>query len=82
VKLYYIDKSSSYNITIIVETRTENRNKEGTITVELTTIKDNEGNSDTEQATKPVKKRGRRRPRKHAINISTKKNTAYITTKE
>ncbi len=53
VKPYYIDESSSYNssynITITVETRTENREnkegEEGTITVELTTI---ESNGDTE----------------------------------
>ncbi len=87
VKPYYIDKSSSYNssynITITVEICTENREngegKEGTITVELTIIK---SNNDTEQATKPVKKRGRGRPRKNATNTSTTENTAYITTKE
>ncbi len=83
VKLYYIDESSDYDITITVETRTENREnregKEGTTTVELTMI---ESNDNTEQATKPVKKRGRSRPRKNATNISTTENTAYITTKE
>ncbi len=87
VKPYYIDESSSHNsshnITITVETRTENREnregKEGTITVELTVI---ESNSDTEQATKPVKKRGRSRPRKNATNTSATENTAYITIKE
>jgi hypothetical protein len=81
VKLYYTDESSSYDdnhdITITVETRTEN--KEGTITVELTAI---ESNGDTEQATKPVKKRGRGRPKKNATNTSATENTAYITAKE
>ncbi len=87
VKPYYTDKSSnyngSYNITITVETRTKNREngegKEGTITVEPTII---ESNDDTEQATKPVKKRGRSRPRKNATNTSVTENTAYITIKE
>ena len=82
IKPYYIDESSSYNssynITITVETRTENREnkegKEGTITIELTVIKSND---DTEQATKPVKKRGRGRPRKNIIYIS-----AYIIIKK
>jgi hypothetical protein len=82
IKPYYIDKSSSYNsshnITITVETRIENREnregKEGTITVELTIIK---SNGDIEQATKPVKKRGRSRPRKNTIYTS-----AYITIKK
>ncbi len=41
-----------------------------------------ESNDDIEQATKPVKKRGRGRPRKNATNTSTTENTAYITTKE
>ncbi len=87
VKPYYIDESGSYdgshNITITVETRTENREnkegEEGTITVELTAI---ESNGDTEQATEPVKKRGRGRPKKNATNTSATENTAYITTKE
>ncbi len=54
VKLYYIDESSNYNITITVKTRIENREnkggKEGTITIEPTTIESNEGNGndDTE----------------------------------
>jgi hypothetical protein len=52
VKLYYIDKSSSYNITITAETRTGNRenkgDKEDTITIKLTTIKNNKENSDIE----------------------------------
>jgi hypothetical protein len=88
VKLYYIDElnNSSYNIIIIVETYTENRqNKEGkedTITIELTIIKNNESNGDTEQATKPIKKRGRSRPRKNVINTSATENTTYITIKE
>jgi hypothetical protein len=88
VKPYYIDESnnSSYNITIIVETRIENRQnkegKEGIITIKLTIIKNNESNGDIEQATKPVKKRGRSRPRKNVINISVTENTAYITIKE
>ncbi len=86
VKPYYIDESSSYNnnydITITIETRTENGNKGGTITIKPTTIENNEGNDDIEQATKPVKKRGRRRPRKYAINTSTKENTAYIIIKK
>jgi hypothetical protein len=88
VKPYYIDKSNNgtYNITIIVETRTENRQnkegKEGTITIKLTIIKNNESNGNIEQATKPVKKRGRGRPRKNATNTSTTENTTYITIKE
>jgi hypothetical protein len=88
VKPYYIDESNngSYNIIIIVETYTENRQnkegKEGTITVELTIIKNNESNGDIEQATKPVKKRGRGRLRKNATNTSITENTAYITIKE
>ncbi len=87
VKPYYIDESSSYNssynITITVETRTENREngegKEGTITIKLTII---ESNDDIEQATKLVKKRERSRPKKNVINISTTENTAYIIIKK
>ncbi len=83
VKLYYINESSNYNITITVETRTENREngegKKGTIIIKLTIIKSND---DTEQATKPVKKRGRGRPRKNTTNTSATENTAYITIKE
>ncbi len=78
IKPYYIDESSDYNITITVETRIENREnregKEDIITVELTVI---ESNGDIEQATKPIKKRGRGRLRKNAIYTS-----AYITIKE
>jgi hypothetical protein len=52
IRPYYIDKSSSYNITITAETRIgngENKgDKEDTITIELTTIENNEGNSNTE----------------------------------
>ncbi len=83
VKPYYIDESSDYNITIIVEIRTENKKnregKEGTITVKLTVIKSND---DIEQATKLVKKRGRSRPRKNTINTSITENTAYIIIKK
>jgi hypothetical protein len=87
VKPYYTDESSSHDgshdITITVETRTENREnkegEEGTITVEPTAI---ESNGDTEQATEPVKKRGRGRPKKNATNTSATENTAYITAKE
>jgi hypothetical protein len=38
----------------------------------------NEENDDIEQATKPIKKRGRSRPRKHAVLTSM----TYITIKE
>jgi hypothetical protein len=53
IKPYYIDESSSYNITIIAETRIGNReNKEDkdTITIKLDTInkENNEENDDTE----------------------------------
>ncbi len=84
VKLYYIDESSSYNITITAETRTGNGENEGdeedTITIEpdTTNKENNEENDDIEQATKPVKKRGRSRPRKHAVLTSA----TYITAKE
>jgi hypothetical protein len=72
VKLYYKDESTNYDITITVEPRTEN--EESTIIVQPDTANEN----GTEQATEPVKKRGRSRPRKNAASTST----AYITTKE
>jgi hypothetical protein len=86
VRPYYINESSSHNITITAETRTGNGENEGdkedTITIKLTTIENNKGNGNIEQANKPIRKRGRRRPRKHVINTSIKENTAYITIKE
>jgi hypothetical protein len=53
VKPYYTDKSSSYNITIIAETRTGNRENEedkDMITIELDTVnkENNEENDDIE----------------------------------
>ncbi len=83
VKPYYTDESSSHDITITAETRTgngENEGDEDTITVEPDTAnkENNEENDDTEQATEPVKKRGRGRPRKHAVLTSA----TYITAKE
>jgi hypothetical protein len=83
VKPYYTNESSSHDITIIAETRTgngENKEDKDTITVEpdTTNKENNEENDDTEQATEPIKKRGRGRPRKHAVLTSA----TYITTKE
>jgi hypothetical protein len=77
VKPYYTNESSKHDITITVENEGDNKD---TITVELDTInkENNEENDDIEQATKPVRKRGRGRPRKHAVLIST----TYITIKE
>jgi hypothetical protein len=72
VKPYYEDESTNHDITITVEPRTEN--EESTIIVQPDTANEN----GTEQATEPVKKRGRGRPRKNAASTST----AYITTKE
>jgi hypothetical protein len=53
VKLYYIDESSSYNITIIAETRTrngENEEDKDTIIIKLDTTnkENNEENDDIE----------------------------------
>ncbi len=73
VKPYYIDELSSRNITIIVETRTEN--KESTINVEPGIV--NRENNNIEQATKLIKKRGRRRPRKNTLL-----SAVYIIVKE
>jgi hypothetical protein len=83
VKPYYTDESSSHDITITAETRTGNRENEedkDTITVEPDTVnkENNKENDDIEQATEPVKKRGRGRPRKHAVLTSA----TYITIKE
>ncbi len=55
-----------------MELRTED--EENTIIVQPNTANKN----GTEQATKPVKKRGRSRPRKNAVSTSA----TYITTKE
>ncbi len=77
VKPYYTDESSKHDITITVENEGDDKN---TITVEPDTAnkENNEENNDTEQATKLVKKRGRGRPRKHAVLTSA----IYITAKE
>jgi hypothetical protein len=52
VRPYYIDELSSYNITITAEIRIGNRenkgDKEDTITIKLTIIKNNKGNGNTE----------------------------------
>jgi hypothetical protein len=63
VKLYYADESSKYDITITVETRTEDKNKES-ITVEPNAKGEN-----------TIRKRGRGRPRKNATYMLGK---AYI----
>ncbi len=59
VKLYYTDKLSKYDITIIIETRTEDENKESI------TVEPNAKGKNT------VRKRGRGRPRKNTTYIST-----------
>jgi hypothetical protein len=82
VKLYYIDKSNKNNITITVKTYIED--KENTITIKLDTVnKENNKRDDDieqtiEQAAKPIKKRGRSQPRKHAVLTTT----IYITIKK
>ena len=68
VKPYYTNELS-HDITITVKPRAED--EESTIIVQPDTT------NDTEQATEPVKKRPRGRPRK---NAST--SAAYITAKE
>ncbi len=71
VKLYYTDKLSKYDITIIIETRTEDENKES-ITVEP--------NAEGENT---VRKRGRGRPRKNATYTSASLISAsFISAKE
>ncbi len=69
VKPYYKDESTNYDITITVELRTQNE--------ESTSIVEPDAESNIEQATKPVKKRGRSRPRKNTLY-----SAAYITAKE
>ncbi len=77
IKPYYTDESSKHDITITVENEGDDKD---TITIELDTAnkENNKENNNIEQATKPVRKRGRSRPRKHAVLISA----IYITTKK
>ncbi len=72
VKPYYADELSKYDITIIVETYTENKNKES-ITVEPNAKGEN-----------TIRKRGRSRPRKNTIYMLGKAyiSTSFISTKK